>query len=67
MNDARDAGRARSQPEGSHVEDGVVEHPNAEDFENAAALPADPTWFKHAVFYEVLVRAFFDANADGSG
>ena len=30
-------------------------------------LPADPTWFKHAVFYEVLVRAFFDASADGSG
>ncbi len=38
----------------------MVEHPTAEDFDNAAALPADPTWFKHAVFYEVLVRAFFD-------
>src|SRR6185312_5185212 len=24
-------------------------------------------WFKHAVFYEVLVRAFYDANADGAG
>src|SRR5262249_27134963 len=52
---------------GSHVEGGVVEHPNVEDFGNAAILPADRTWFKHAVFYEVLVRAFFDASADGSG
>lgn len=53
--------------QGSHVEGGVVEHPDAKDFGSAAALPADPTWFKHAVFYEVLVRAFFDASADGSG
>ncbi|WP_247649514.1 maltose alpha-D-glucosyltransferase [Mycobacterium ulcerans] len=53
--------------EGSHVEGGVVEHPDAKDFGNAAALPADPTWFKHAVFYEVLVRAFYDGTADGSG
>lgn len=45
----------------------MVEHPQAKDFGNAAALPADPTWFKHAVFYEVLVRAFFDASADGCG
>lgn len=45
----------------------MVEHPDAKDFGSAAALPADPTWFKHAVFYEVLVRAFFDASADGSG
>ncbi|OOK64574.1 alpha amylase, catalytic domain protein [Mycobacterium kansasii] len=41
--------------------------PDAKDFGNAAALPADPTWFKHAVFYEVLVRAFNDSSADGSG
>ena len=27
--------------EGSHVEDGVVEHPNAEDFGHAPSLPAD--------------------------
>lgn len=53
--------------EGSHVEGGMVEHPDAKDFGNAAPLPADPTWFKHAVFYEVLVRAFYDGTADGSG
>jgi maltose alpha-D-glucosyltransferase/alpha-amylase len=44
--------------EGSHVEDGVVEHPTADDFGHARALPADRTWFQRAVFYEVLVRAF---------
>ncbi len=53
--------------EGSHVQGGVVEHPNADEFTEAKSLPADPTWFKHAVFYEVLVRAFLDADADGSG
>ena len=27
----------------------------------------DPDWFRTAVFYEVLVRAFHDGNGDGSG
>ena len=31
------------------------------------SLPEDRTWFKRAVFYEVLVRAFYDGSADGSG
>jgi maltose alpha-D-glucosyltransferase/alpha-amylase len=31
------------------------------------AAAADPLWFKDAVIYEVHVRAFFDANDDGSG
>src|SRR6201989_3184709 len=53
--------------EGSHVEDGVVEHPNADDFGHARSLPADRTWFQRAVFYEVLVRAFYDSSSDGSG
>jgi maltose alpha-D-glucosyltransferase/alpha-amylase len=26
-----------------------------------------PDWFKHAVFYEVLVRSFQDSDGDGSG
>ena len=47
---------------GSHVEDGVVEHPTADDFGHARVLPEDRTWFKRAVFYEVLVRAFYDAS-----
>ncbi|MHB1925123.1 MAG: alpha-amylase family glycosyl hydrolase, partial [Acidimicrobiales bacterium] len=28
--------------------------------------PATP-WFQHSVFYEVLVRGFYDANDDGTG
>jgi maltose alpha-D-glucosyltransferase/alpha-amylase len=28
---------------------------------------AEPLWFKRAVFYEVHVRSFFDANGDGIG
>ncbi|KJF17867.1 maltose alpha-D-glucosyltransferase [Acidithrix ferrooxidans] len=26
-----------------------------------------PNWFKNAIFYEVLVRGFFDSNSDGTG
>ncbi|MFH8403984.1 maltose alpha-D-glucosyltransferase [Streptomyces sp. NPDC018019] len=29
--------------------------------------PAQPDWFKTAIFYEVLVRAFYDADGDGVG
>jgi maltose alpha-D-glucosyltransferase / alpha-amylase len=29
--------------------------------------PRDPQWYKHAVFYEVLVRGFHDSNGDGTG
>src|SRR6516164_2320506 len=27
----------------------------------------DPHWFRRSVFYEILVRGFFDANDDGTG
>ena len=54
---------------------------NASDSESgngvAAATPApaqtrqwfeaEPLWFKRAVFYEIHIRGFFDANGDGSG
>jgi maltose alpha-D-glucosyltransferase/alpha-amylase len=31
--------------------------------------PFDPSvrWFQHAVFYEVLIRGFYDSNDDGTG
>jgi maltose alpha-D-glucosyltransferase / alpha-amylase len=29
--------------------------------------PRDPQWYKHAVFYEVLIRGFYDSNGDGTG
>ena len=63
--------RPAASAEGTHVEIGPqgrsVEHPNADDFNHARTLPEDRTWFKSAVFYEVLVRAFYDSNSDGSG
>jgi len=34
---------------------------------SARTLPVDTNWFKRAVFYEVLVQAFFDSNDDGYG
>ncbi len=33
----------------------------------AVGLTADPLWYKHAVIYEVHVRAFADSNGDGIG
>jgi len=30
-------------------------------------LALDPQWYRKAIFYEVMVRAFSDANGDGSG
>src|SRR6195952_143587 len=46
----------------------------ADSIEYSAGQPAsrnnlsdDPEWYKRAVFYEVLVRTFFDSNGDGTG
>ncbi len=30
-------------------------------------LQSDPYWYKTAIFYEVLVRGFYDSNTDGTG
>jgi maltose alpha-D-glucosyltransferase / alpha-amylase len=34
---------------------------------SAPGLKNDPSWYRKAVFYEVLVRAFADSNGSGSG
>jgi maltose alpha-D-glucosyltransferase / alpha-amylase len=47
--------------------DGMLVEPQAEDFLSAEQAPKNPDWFKGAVFYEVLVRAFRDSNGDGTG
>ncbi|WP_329063038.1 maltose alpha-D-glucosyltransferase [Amycolatopsis sp. NBC_01480] len=47
--------------------DGMLVEPQAGDFEAAEQAPSNPHWFKGAVFYEVLVRAFADSNGDGTG
>ncbi|WP_037362634.1 maltose alpha-D-glucosyltransferase [Nakamurella lactea] len=44
----------------------VVE-PLASDFPRARPMPVEPQWYKRAVFYEVLVRAFYDSSGDGTG
>ena len=33
----------------------------------AAAASSDPTWWKHAVVYEIYPRSFMDSNGDGVG
>ena len=49
------------------AEDGTLVEPQADDFGHAEQATSDPEWFKRAVFYEVLVRAFADSNGDGTG
>src|ERR1700760_952823 len=41
--------------------------PSSDDFRSARTLPVEEGWYKRAVFYEVLVRAFADSNRDGFG
>ncbi|MGH3671055.1 MAG: alpha-amylase family glycosyl hydrolase, partial [Pseudonocardiaceae bacterium] len=47
--------------------DGHLAEPQADDFEHASAAPRDRHWYKRAVFYEVLVRAFHDHDGNGTG
>ena len=30
-------------------------------------IAPEPRWYQHAVFYEILVRGFYDSNSDGTG
>ena len=49
---------------------GTVHEPVASDFGRARPIAGgenDREWYKRAVFYEVLVRAFADSNGDGTG
>ena len=47
--------------------DNPVEEVSADDYSHARTLEIDRDWYKRAVFYEVLVRAFNDSNRDGTG
>ena len=40
---------------------------SSDEFGHARTLAIDHDWYKRAVFYEVLVRAFNDSNRDGTG
>ncbi|WP_084701298.1 maltose alpha-D-glucosyltransferase [Cryptosporangium arvum] len=50
-----------------HTADGHLVEPQSESFKHARQLPLDPDWYKRAVFYEALVRAFSDSDGDGTG
>jgi maltose alpha-D-glucosyltransferase/alpha-amylase len=45
----------------------VTELTSIDPFADLPEEERDPYWFKHAVFYEVLVRSFYDSNGDGVG
>ena len=47
----------------------IFPHSNGAPYFNLSApgLAYDPHWYKKAVFYEVLVQSFADANGDGAG
>ena len=45
----------------------MTEHHEAITDSFDADQPQDPEWYKRAVFYEVLIRGFQDANGDGTG
>ncbi|WP_018296071.1 maltose alpha-D-glucosyltransferase [Corynebacterium lubricantis] len=54
--------------------DGMIIEPDAEDFDTPTPAPGnepwargDHEWYKDAVFYEVLVRGFYDPENTGSG
>ncbi|GAA3433200.1 maltose alpha-D-glucosyltransferase [Kutzneria kofuensis] len=54
-------------PGNEFTEDGHLVEVSADDFGTARQAPREPEWYKSAVFYEVLVRAFADSNGDGTG
>ncbi|HEV2087744.1 MAG TPA: maltose alpha-D-glucosyltransferase, partial [Cryptosporangiaceae bacterium] len=60
-------GRPAPPPEHAHTPDGHLVEPQSESFHHARALPPEPGWYKGAVFYEALVRAFHDSSGDGTG
>jgi maltose alpha-D-glucosyltransferase / alpha-amylase len=55
----------------SHSSGGTGQTSSAESAQHSPRqghwFEPDPQWFKHAVFYEVHIRGFFDSNEDGSG
>ena len=49
------------------TDDGHVVEPSADDYRHATELEINHDWYKSAVFYEVLVRAFYDSDGNGKG
>src|SRR5690242_1431675 len=62
-----DTSAAAAQNPADQPADDHLPEISADDFAQARTLDVDHDWFKRAVFYEVLVRAFSDSNRDGTG
>ena len=41
------------------------ETPTSPQAQTRQWFEAEPLWFKSAVFYEIHIRGFYDANGDG--
>jgi maltose alpha-D-glucosyltransferase / alpha-amylase len=54
-------------PPAEHTADGHLVEAQSDAYTHAKPLRVDHQWFKRAVFYEVLVRAFSDSTNDGTG
>ena len=63
--DSRAADPRPADPE--LTDDGHVVEPSADDYRHATELEINHDWYKSAVFYEVLVRAFYDSDGNGTG
>ena len=71
MRPARPAARSLEAVRGDSVDaadaGGVDIHEEVHEVEASTESQGTTEWFKTAVFYEVLVRSFRDANGDGTG
>jgi alpha-glucosidase len=56
---------ARQHPHSSVL--AALSTPTSVELQDAAAPSSDPTWWKHAVIYEIYPRSFQDSNGDGIG
>jgi maltose alpha-D-glucosyltransferase/alpha-amylase len=45
----------------------LSQDPPVDPLGSGSAVSSDPSWYQRAVFYEVLVRSFYDGNGDGVG
>jgi len=64
----RQSKRTRTKRGGGAKTPHIVRAPKSTAADDASsALEDDPLWYKHAVIYELHVRAFADSNNDGIG
>ena len=61
------ASRLRRGDHRNRLRNRLVEPSSRRLPQRARRCPVDEDWYKRAVFYEVLVRAFADSNRDGFG